>query len=242
MMIVGDSVAGTLGLGFDTVGREHNLWVWNRGRLGCGLFYSGSVIEGGELLRVDPECDWRASWPGELDYFKPDVVIMLVGAWDILDREVDGKSVPFGTVDYDSSFLTQLDDATTLLRSRGAKVVVLTTPFFSRPELVGQTGREWPEYDPARVDRLNSLYRDFVTAHPDRYTIVDLNRFVSPGGKFTDELNGVQIRGDGVHFTTEGSRMVANWLVPQLEAVARGGDLAAAASAEQYDRRKLRAE
>jgi peptidoglycan/LPS O-acetylase OafA/YrhL len=242
VMIVGDSVAGTLGLGFDTVGPEHNLWVWNRGRLGCGLFYSGSVIEGGELLRVDPECDWRASWPGELDYFKPDVVIMLVGAWDILDREVDGKSVPFGTVDYDSSFLTQLDEATTLLGSRGAKVVVLTTPFFSRPELVGQTGREWPEYNPARVDRLNSLYRDFLTAHPDRYTIVDLNRFVSPGGKFTDELNGVQIRGDGVHFTAEGSLMVANWLVPQLEAVVSGGDLAPAASAEQYDPRKLRAE
>ena len=31
--------------------------------------------------------------------------------------------------------IQQLDDAATLLASRGAKVVVLPTPFFSRPEL-----------------------------------------------------------------------------------------------------------
>ena len=63
VLLVGDSVAGTLGLGFQTIGAEHNLWVWNRGRLGCGLFYGGSVYEGGELLPVDPECDWHTAWP-----------------------------------------------------------------------------------------------------------------------------------------------------------------------------------
>ena len=122
--------------------------------------------------------------------FQPDVVMVLVGAWDILDRQVDGHLVRFGSVEYDTSFLHQLDDATTLLASTGAKVVVLTTPFFSRPELVGQTGREWPEYDPGAVDRINSLYRDFLANHPGRYRMVDLNKFVSPQGKFTDELNG----------------------------------------------------
>ena len=105
VLLVGDSVAGTLGLGFQTIGAEHNLWVWNRGRLGCGLFYGGSVYEGGELLPVDPECDWHKAWPDELNYFKPDIALMLVGAWDILDREVDGHTVKFGTVEYDRSFL-----------------------------------------------------------------------------------------------------------------------------------------
>ncbi len=156
---------------------------------------------------------------GELQLFKPDVVMVLVGAWDILDREVDGHLVKFGSVEYDTSFLHQLDDATTLLASTGAKVVVLTTPFFARPELVGQTGREWPEYDPWRVDRINSLYRDFLANHPGRYRMIDLNKFVSPQGKFTDELNGQVIRGDGVHFTEAGSNMVVDWLTP----AARGG-------------------
>jgi hypothetical protein len=223
VMIVGDSVAGTLGLGFDAAGPSAGVTVWNRGRLGCGLFYDGSVIEGGELTPVDPQCDWRAHWPGDLDQFKPDVVLMLVGAWDILDRDVDGHLVKFGSVEYDSSFLHQLDDATNLLASTGAKVVVLTTPFFSRPELVGQTGREWPEYDPWRVDRINSLFRDFLANHPGRYRLVDLNQFVSPQGRFTDELNGQLIRDDGVHFTRAGALMVVQWLAPQLAQIAAGG-------------------
>ena len=83
---------------------------------------------------------------------------------------------------------------------------------------------EWPEYEPWRVDRINSLFRDFLANHPGRYRMVDLNKFVSPQGKFTDELNGQVIRGDGVHFTDAGAAIVAEWLAPQLEAIAGGGD------------------
>ncbi len=192
--------------------------------MGCGLFYDGQIIEGGELTDVSSGCNWHEVWPRDLAEFRPDIVVMLVGAWDILDREVDGHLVKFGSVEYDTSFLHQLDDATTLLASTGAKVVVLTTPFFSRPELVGETGREWPEYEPWRVDRINSLYRDFLANHPGRYQLIDLNRFVSPGGRFTDTLDGQLIRDDGVHFSPDGQVVVANWLVPQLKEVAQGSD------------------
>jgi peptidoglycan/LPS O-acetylase OafA/YrhL len=239
VMMVGDSVAGSLGLGFDQPGPSSVLSVWNRGRLGCGLFYDGAVFEGGELTPVDPACNWRERWPSELQLFAPDVVVMLVGAWDILDREVDGHVVRFGSAEYDSSFLHQLDDATNLLASTGAKVVVLTTPFFSRPELVGETGREWPEYEPWRVDRINSLYRDFLENHPGRYRMIDLNKYVSPQGRFTDELDGQVIRGDGVHFNTAGSNLVVNWLTPQLQEVAAGGDPDPADDAERPDSRGL---
>jgi len=240
VMFVGDSVAGSVGLGFETRGASTGLTVWNRGELGCGLFYDGSIYEGGELNPVDnSRCNWREKWPPELTLFKPDVVVMLVGAWDILDRQVDGHLVKFGSVEYDSSFLHQLDDATTLLASTGAKVVVLTTPFFSRPELVGQTGREWPEYAPWRVDRINSLYRDFLANHPGRYRMIDLNQYVSPQGRFTDELNGQVIRGDGVHFTDAGASMLVDWLTPQLKEVAAGADPDPAAEGERPDSRGL---
>jgi peptidoglycan/LPS O-acetylase OafA/YrhL len=224
VMVVGDSVGGTVGLGLQDFGAQSGITVWNRGLLGCGLFYDGQIIEGGELTDVNTDCNWRDHWPGELHLFQPNVVVMLVGAWDILDREIDGHLVKFGSVEYDTSFLHQLDDATSLLASTGAKVVVLTTPFFSRPELVGETGRQWPEYDPWRVDRINSLYRDFLASHPGRYELIDLNKFVSPGGRFSDTLDGQVIRGDGVHFTGAGQQIIANWLIPQLKEVAQGGD------------------
>ena len=52
LMVVGDSVAGTLGLGFQNRSASTGLTVWNRGRLGCGMFYDGSVFIGGELTPV----------------------------------------------------------------------------------------------------------------------------------------------------------------------------------------------
>jgi hypothetical protein len=239
VMLVGDSVAGTIGLGFDQIAATDGITLWNRGRLGCGLFYDGQIIEGGELSDVSPECNWRENWPSQLEEFKPQVVVMLVGAWDILDRQVDGQLVKFGSVEYDTSFLHQLDDATALLTSTGARLVLLTTPFFSRPELPVETGREWPEYDPWRVDRINALYREFLANHPGRYDLIDLNRFVSPGGRYTDTLNGQVIRGDGVHFNKEGQLLVANWLTPQLKEVAQGVDPDPAAYDEKPDSRGI---
>ncbi len=241
VLLVGDSVAGSLGLGFDKIGPENHVALWNRGILGCGLLSKGSIIEGGELLPVDPGCDWRGRWVPDLDRFRPDVAVMLVGAWDVPDREVDGESLRFGTVAYDTYFLHELDEATTALGSTGARVVVLTSPFFSRPELVG-SGRDWPEYAPWRVDRINSLFRDFLVAHPGRYTILDLNKFVSPDGRFTDSINGVVVRGDGVHFTLDGAELVAKWLAPQLREIAAGTDPEPQANTVQYDPRHLRAE
>ncbi|MFI5053280.1 MAG: acyltransferase family protein, partial [Acidimicrobiia bacterium] len=238
VLLVGDSVLASLGLGFDTVGPGANLLVWNRGRLGCGLLTEGDLLEGGEVKPIDPGCDWHQVWQSNVDEFQPDVVVMLVGAWDVPDHLVNGQWLRVGTVEYDQYFLSELDRATALLGSRGAKVVVLTSPFFSRPELVGQTGREWPEYDPWRVDRINALYRDFAVAHPGRFTIVDLNRFVSAHGKYAADLNGVQIRDDGVHFSHDGAVMVDQWLAPQLTAIADGKP-DPQASTVQYDSRGL---
>ena len=243
VLILGDSVAGTMGLGFESIASESNLLVWDRGQLGCGLLRGGEVVEGGEIVPVGSSCDdWHTRWLQFVDEFQPEVVVLLVGAWDVLDRRIDGQWFRLGTVEYDRYFLSELDQATQMLGSRGAKVVVLTTPFFERPELVTETGREWPEYDPWRVDRINALYRDFSIAHPGRFTLLDLNRYVSPHGKFADAINGVTIRGDGVHFTTEGAVYVDRWLAPQLVAVAQGKDPEPSENTVRYDSRHVRAE
>ena len=115
---------------------------------------------------------------------------------------------------------------------------MLSTPFLSRPELVGQAGRNWPEYEPWRVDRINGLYRDFATVHPDRLTLLDLNGFVSPGGKYAEYIGDAQVRDDGVHFAPAGADMVTAWLVPQLRELL-AGSLTGAVPAESFDTRKL---
>jgi len=244
-LVLGDSVAASIGLGFDGV-PDSNLLVWDRGTLGCGLLPAELTLEGGQETPVSAQCnDWAARWTPDLDKFQPQLVVLLVGAWDLLDRKVNGQWIRVGTVEYDDLLLSQLDQASQLLTSRGAKLVVLTTPFFNRPELVG-SGRDWPEYEPWRVDRVNALYRDFLARNPGRYTLVDLNARVSPHGKFADEIDGIQVRGDGVHFTQAGATWVDQWLAPELVKIAQGAapDPAAGATtgAPTYDPRKTRPE
>ena len=68
VLLVGDSVAGTLGLGFDQTGPANGLTVWNRGQLGCGLLYDGrGVSRAGSSTPVDrASATGAARGPGEL--------------------------------------------------------------------------------------------------------------------------------------------------------------------------------
>jgi hypothetical protein len=218
------------------------LVVWNKATLGCGMLRQGEVDIGTEPVVQEAICnDWGQRWIGPITEFQPNVVVLLTGAWDLLDRKIDGQYYSPGTVTFDRYFLSELDLATQMLTLQGAKLVVLTTPFMSRPELVGQPGREWPEYDPWRVDRINGLYRDFATAHPDRLTLLDLNALVSPGGRYAEYIGDVQVRDDGVHFAPAGADMVTAWLVPQLRELL-AGSATGAVPVEAFDPRKLHAE
>jgi peptidoglycan/LPS O-acetylase OafA/YrhL len=244
VMVAGDSIAASLGLGLVRAAdaSDGKLVVWNKGTLGCGMLRYGVVDIGSEPFEQPATCnDWDTRWLQPIAEYQPNVVVLLTGAWDVLDREIDGTYYSPGSVPFDRYFLDELDRATALLGSQGAKVVVLTTPFLSRPDLVGQAEGSWPEYEPWRIDRVNALYRDFATAHPGRYTLIDLNGHVAPNGKYTQTLGATEIFDDGVHFGQSGSDFVSAWLVPQLDAVVAGVGVTAVAP-EQFDQRKLRAE
>jgi hypothetical protein len=46
---------------------------------------------------------------------------------------------------------------------------------------------------------------------------------VCPQGKFTWDLEGFQIRSDGLHYTPAGvQRIIAPWLLPKLAQIAAG--------------------
>jgi hypothetical protein len=49
-------------------------------------------------------------------------------------------------------------------------------------------------------------------------SLIDLNKFLSPDGTFTNTKDGIELRYDGVHFTPEAGVLVFQWLIPQLPA------------------------
>ncbi len=211
--VVGDSVALVMGEGLLRVGPSFGLDVWDQGLLGCGVLRGTMWIEGA-VHDVAPTCSgWPTRFQEIVDLWQPDVVVFLIGAWDAYDVRLDGEWVEFGTPRHDAFVLDEVRHAVDVLGSRGAEVVVLTTPYFEpRRDIVD---RDRTAYNPERVDHLNGLLRQV-----DGVELLDLNAFLDPGGRYTSEaLDVADARGDGVHFTDEGADLVGHWLAPQLAAI-----------------------
>jgi peptidoglycan/LPS O-acetylase OafA/YrhL len=216
VLVTGDSVALTLSLAYD--GDNLPELLWDRSSLGCQLF-AGERVVNGQPFDGGPQCAaGRADRDRWIREFRPEVVLVLSGVWEVYDKQVDGRRLDFGTPEYDAWFSENLDRLVGQLSASGGRVVFLTA--LCNDRLLDITETALPENDEARVDHVNDLYREAVARQPDRAGIIDLHAKVCPGGKYVSELDGRAVRDDGVHFTPEGADLVLQWLGPQVRSLA----------------------
>jgi peptidoglycan/LPS O-acetylase OafA/YrhL len=222
VLVVGDSVAKTLGDGFDRESHASNVELFNRGQLACGLAQRATIEHGGRSDPTEPACDdWPQQWQAWVDEIRPDVSVVVFDVFVVQDLEVDGRALDFGTKRSDRYLLDQLARGVEILQSQGGRVTLLTAPYNHRPEAVGQPVR-WDEDDPARIDHWNALLRRFVERAPG-VDLVDLNGYVSPDGEYSNTREGVTLRYDGVHFNPSAGQLVFGWLLPQIGTPADAG-------------------
>jgi hypothetical protein len=152
-----------------------------------------------------------------MDRFHPDVAVVLVGAWEVLDHVVDGATLRVGTPEYEQYLLGELGRGLDLLESNGQPVVVLTSPCFDEhdPQLGASSS---DRNDPDRLAWVNARIRTAVAAHPG-VALLDLESVACPGGGYHEKVAGVTMREDGVHFSRDGAAIVWRWLGPQLRAL-----------------------
>ncbi len=213
----GDSVAWTLG----TYLPPHpGLVATDRAVQGCGIALLPDILEEGGPHTNYPYCvHWPDIWSRDLANDDPDVAVILLDRWELMDRRLNGVYQHVGQPAFDAYLLGQLDQAVSIVDSRGARVVLLTAPYTHRAEK--PDGSLYPEDDPARVDAWNALLRTEAARHPEIVSLLDLNRVVCPQGTFTWTVAGVRVRSDGLHFTPAGvQRVIAPWLLPRLATLA----------------------
>jgi hypothetical protein len=215
----GDSVAWTIG----TYLPPHpGIWTSVRAIEGCGIATLPQILELGTPHTNYPGCTrWPDRWRGGVVKDDPDVAVIELNRWELMDRKLNGIYQHVGEPQYDAYLLGRIDEAVGIAGSRGAAVVLLTAAYTHRAEK--PDGSLYPEDQPSRVDAWNTLLYREAARRPGKVTVLNLTPVVCPGGRFTWMIGHVRVRSDGLHYTPAGvQKIIAPWLLPKLAAIANG--------------------
>ena len=211
--VFGDSMATSL---VEQLPPHPGLDIRDRTLVGCGITLKAPYRYFGHTYpTVWRVCrPWVRLWRLAIERDDPDVVLILVGRWETMDRVLDGRWTHVGEHDLDAHLRSRLRAAITIAGSHGAQVVLATQPYNRRGEQTD--GSLFPEDHPVRVRQWNDLLRD-VAAASQGVELAELGSRVTPGTGFTWTAGGFQMRTDGVHLAADGVRnWIAPWMFPRL--------------------------
>jgi peptidoglycan/LPS O-acetylase OafA/YrhL len=221
VLLVGDSLAGSLGVGLALEGRQYGVQLINEGSPSCSVSMQGEIQVLWYTVSPGPPCDISGNaasllttWRQWVDAYNPDVVVYLARG-ETFNQQFDGTWQNLGDAGFDNYVSSRFESAVDVLDSRGAAVVFLTVPYFDSG--VSGAGTPWPENNPLRVVLDNALMRSAAKAAGGNASVFDLNALISPGGRYSPSVGAVNVRcGDGVHFSQSGGIFVGLELAPEL--------------------------
>ncbi|MGH3331014.1 MAG: SGNH hydrolase domain-containing protein, partial [Nocardioidaceae bacterium] len=225
IVLVGDSQALSLFAAVRSAPGE-GLTLHVATRFGCGVAPYVATAEGVTLRPQQPLCgDWVRAREWEIAAAEADMGVLFAGGWEQYDRHVAGRAVSFR----DPEWLRLTTRAyRTVLAEMSRQVDHLAVALdhcHDAPEyqLPVTTLYQWGRYppvvnDPARVAATNRAVRAAAAAFPD-VTVLDINALLCANG-LTDSIDGVTLRTDGMHWTTDAGRLVWTWMLPRLRAAA----------------------
>jgi peptidoglycan/LPS O-acetylase OafA/YrhL len=219
VLVVGDSLALTVAVGMAPYARSYGIDLGGRSHTGCGVAVVLPLADHGVVGDPFGNCPtWPTWWADDVAELHPQVVALVTGFWEVVDRWYQGRWQHLGDPAFDAYETAQLERAVSILSSGGAKVALFTAPYFRTGEQ--PDGDPWPQDATARVDRLNQLLVQVAARHPGTVTVIPLHALLDPGGRFTWTIGGKVVRqGDGVHTTLAGGAYLAPRILPLLAAL-----------------------
>jgi peptidoglycan/LPS O-acetylase OafA/YrhL len=225
LLLVGDSTALTLGEGLGAYKKDYDIEMQDDGILGCGITQGSEYQLQGTVAPMASACNgaqgvvqWPQIWAQEIAAFRPNVVMILAGRWEVANRTYEGHWTNILSPRYATYVQRQLRRAVNLARSRGAEVMLLTAPCYDTGEQ--PNGESWPEDSPQRLAKYNSIVAQVGSTEPDT-TVVSFGSLVCPSGHYQSHIDGVDARYDGVHFTIGGGVVFEPDLFPIVAKLGR---------------------
>ena len=219
VLLVGDSTACTMLAGLEAVGAPAGVRIENAAVIGCGVV-SGEiaprVVNGRNVNSTSRLCQSRAAAAeaAAVRAGHPNVVLW-ASTWERTSLEVGSgshrKIVAPGSPQWYAILRERMQQRIRKLTASGATVVLLTQPpFVDLGKPAGPTSQD------RDFERLNTFLTEFAATTP-HVKLLDLSTLVCPSGPPCPmDVDGLGLRGDGAHYTGEGSLFVARWLMPQL--------------------------
>jgi peptidoglycan/LPS O-acetylase OafA/YrhL len=212
VLVVGDS--GVLYLGpamAEATEGSDDVVAASRVDMDCGLASPEGITRtsGGDVLEQDACHERRRDgFAATAEHLQPDVVVYyLANAGGIWDYRIDGEWVGECDEAYRAYLMDALSRDLEALRQDGTQVLFATSPYSS-----GEEERH------RRIDCRNDTYRLLADELADT-EIVDMNAFVADQ---VEEEPDLEMFRDELHYSDEGARLAAVWLLDELEAADSG--------------------
>jgi peptidoglycan/LPS O-acetylase OafA/YrhL len=217
VVIVGDSTAHALAINLPS-GIDETFDISDGGVDGCSVYGDGKVKSARNFGRTFADCGTATDqWVGDAQRSDADVALVVLGAWDVFDHEVDGVYIAFGSPESDARFVDGLQRGIDGLVAAGTQVALLEIPCMRPVDVEGAGVPALPERgDDARVAHLNDLLRGLAAAQPEHVTFVP-----GPTQWCNDEAVSTDLgmRWDGVHVYKPGAKLVFETIAPTLLAI-----------------------
>ena len=228
LLLLGNSEATFLAFGLGPFAPAHDVSFAGDGVMGCGFIHAPTVLHGnlelglagsrGALVNLVPCATQEQRWAADLVAFKPDVVVIDNGAYEVRDHKIDGHWTHLGEPAFTALLTRTISRDVDMLSAHGAKVVLLTAPYYRQVEAPDGSG--WPEDAPSRVDTYNRILRQVAARHPGTVVVLDQHRRLDPGNHFSSVLDGVQARmSDGIHLSADGAKLVGPWILDEVHRI-----------------------
>lgn len=221
VVIVGDSQAHSLAINLPS-GIETAFNITDGSVEGCSVYDDGKVrSQRAGFSRSFADCGgWAQDWGKSAAGADAQLALVVLGAWDVFDVEVDGQMITFGSAPADQRFVENLGLGIAALREAGTKVALLEVPCMRPKDVKGAGVPALPERgDDGRIAHLNDLLRQVAATDPTNIVFVG-----GPVEWCNDPSISTDLgyRWDGVHVYKPGAKLIYETIAPALLAIPRG--------------------
>ena len=216
MVIVGDSQAHSLAVNKPS-GIEKTFVITNGSIDGCGVYDRGVGIGGtsGKFRRNFANCKgFETKWANSAAQAKADVALVVVGAWEVMDLQINSFLFKVNTVPADTMFKTQLQRGIDALRKQNVAVALLEVACMRPVESKGGPVPPLPQRgDDTRTGHLNALMREVAAPENDGVYFVNGPKEWCSDPKVANSLS---YRWDGVHVYRPGAKLILESIAPAI--------------------------